>query len=211
MGYGHAVFECSHAPYALPAPLLAALTAAYSEPHRAYHNASHITELLRWFDVVATQHGWSRPADIYTTVLFHDAIYVPAAKDNEARSAEWARQAIAEHGLPADSDAVAHLIELTARHGSLDAASGDDALFLDSDMAILGAPSEAYVEYARQVRREYSSVPAPDYRAGRGAFLASVLGKPRIYFTAFFHDRLDARARANLAAEQALLASGALD
>jgi predicted metal-dependent HD superfamily phosphohydrolase len=205
------VFECRHAPYALPASLAAELTTAYSEPQRAYHNMTHIAELLRWFDVVGDGPGWRAPADIYTTLLFHDAIYVPTAKDNEATSAAWARRAIAEHALPADADAVAHLIELTAQHGNLETASGDNALFLDSDMAILGSDAVRYRAYASEVRREYSMVPAPAYRAGRGAFLAAVLGKPRLYFTAFFHDKLDAQARTNLAAEQALLASGALD
>ncbi len=209
--YGRGVFECRHRPFPLPPALESALAAAYGEPQRAYHDATHIAELLDWFDRIADEPGWSIPADVYTAMLLHDAVYVPGAKDNEARSADWARRAIAEHALPARADHVAELIELTAQHGKLEAATGDAALFLDADMAIIGAPIDRYREYARQVRREYAMVPADAYRAGRGAFLEALVLKPRIYFTDDFHDRLNLQARLNVADEIATLRSGALD
>jgi predicted metal-dependent HD superfamily phosphohydrolase len=205
------VFECHHRPFVLPEALVAELAAAYAEPHRAYHNATHIAALLGWFDRIADGPGWQAPGDVYASIVFHDAIYDPAAKDNEAKSAAWARRAIAEHALPANADRVVELIELTAKHGALETATGDAALFLDADMSIVGAPSDTYREYARQVRREYSSVPAPAYRAGRGAFLEALAHKPRIYFTDYFHIRLDVQARLNLADELATLQIGALD
>jgi len=192
-------FACRHQPFTLPEPIAVELTAAYGEPQRAYHNMAHIAELLRWFDTVDTDVGWQHPADVYTAILFHDAIYVPGAKDNEARSAEWARRS----GLPADLTRVGELIELTAQHGKLVSAIGDTALFLDSDMAIVASPTPAYLEYAQRIRREYAAVPADAYRAGRRAFLASVAAKPRIFFSDYFHDRLDAQARHNLATELA--------
>jgi predicted metal-dependent HD superfamily phosphohydrolase len=203
------VFECKHAPFALPPPLATELAAAYNEPQRAYHNASHIAELLRWFDTVAEGPGWQQPNEVYAAILFHDAIYVPGAKDNESHSADWARRAISEAPLPANADRVAGLINLTAQHGRLEAVSGDDALFLDSDMAIIGTDIGAYREYAQQIRREYAAIPPELYRAGRGAFVEALARKPRIYFTDYFHDRLDARARQNLADELAQLGVGA--
>lgn len=187
------------------------LAVAYGEPHRAYHNADHIAEVLGWFDRVADGTGWQAPSDVYTAIVFHDAIYAPGTKDNEARSAEWARRAISEHALPVRADRVAELIELTAQHGTLETATGDTGLFLDADMAIVGAPIERYRAYAQQIRREYASIPAAAYRAGRAGFLEALARKPRIYFTDEFHERLDARARLNLADEIATLQSGGLD
>ena len=189
------------APYAVPPPMAAELKKAYSEPHRAYHNTAHITEVLRWFDKVAADVGWLRPAEVYTAVLFHDAVYVPGSTDNELQSAEWARNAIAHYRLPASPDYVAQLIELTASHGKLDHANGDAALFLDADMAILGTHLLAYREYSDQIRLEYSRVPADAYRAGRRAFIEGIQRRKRIYFTDYFHELLDAPARANLADE----------
>jgi predicted metal-dependent HD superfamily phosphohydrolase len=195
------VFQCRYAPYALPAQLAAELQAAYSEPHRAYHNIDHIASMLRWFDDVAHNVGWQQPADVYTAILFHDAVYVPGAHDNESRSAEWARHAIASHRLPANAAHVVELIELTAKHGKLEFAHGDAALFLDADLSILGSQLQAYRAYADQIRMEYSRVPANEYRAGRRAFIESFARKQRIYFTDYFHMLLDSPARANLADE----------
>lgn len=195
------MFECRHAPFALPAATASELAAAYGEPHRAYHNATHIAELLRWFDTVADDIGWQQAAEVYTAILFHDSIYVPGAKDNEARSADWAKRS----ALPADLARVAELIELTAQHGKLASATGDTALFLDSDMAIVASSSAAYRDYAAQIRREYNAIPDDLYRGGRRAFLQSVATKPRIFFSDYFHTRLDAQARQNLADELATL------
>lgn len=187
------VFECRHQPLQIPDEVAHELATAYSEPHRAYHNLTHIAELLGWFDRVADDVGWKQPSDVYAAILFHDAIYVPGAKDNEAKSAEWARRA----GF---GDPVAELILMTKNHGAHGNAAHDAVHFLDADMAIVGSPPAQFAAYDAAIAREYSMVPADAYRAGRKAFLESVLKLPRIFHTAYFHDRLDAQARANLAA-----------
>jgi predicted metal-dependent HD superfamily phosphohydrolase len=188
------MFDCRHRPLRLPDALVAELATAYGEPHRAYHNASHIAEVLTWFDRVADDLGWLEPAEVYTAIVFHDAIYQPGAKDNEARSAQWARRS----ALPVDVDRVAELIELTAKHGHVTRADHDTALFLDSDMAILGAAPDAFDAYDRAIAVEYKQVPPEAYRAGRRAFLEGLLATPRIYISDYFHNRLDEPARANL-------------
>jgi predicted metal-dependent HD superfamily phosphohydrolase len=202
------MFGCRHAPLALPPEIERALAAAYAEPHRAYHTAAHIAEVLRWYDHVADTAGWRDPAAVYLAVLFHDAVYDPSATDNEARSAELARRLAGAAGLapaavePAALDRAAELILLTARHGALDpaavAADPDAAHFLDCDTAILGAPPAEFDAYDAAIAAEYARVPADAFRAGRGAFLARLLARPRIFLSELFHARLDAAARANL-------------
>ncbi len=182
-------------PLVLPPALAADLTRRYSEPHRAYHDLTHLHELAAWFHTLAEEPGWAQPAEVWAALLWHDAVYVPGQPDNEARSAALARAS----DLPIDLDRVAHLIGLTAHHG----ADGDDpdpeaALFLDMDMAILGAPNDRFDAYDAGVAGEFSAIPAPLYRAGRRAFLARVLETPRIFRTEHFHAHLDAQARANL-------------
>ncbi|HEX7702407.1 MAG TPA: hypothetical protein VF403_16825 [Kofleriaceae bacterium] len=189
------MFQCRHQPFALAPELVARLATSYADARRAYHTAAHIAEVLGWFDVVADEVAWTDPSTVYAAIVFHDAIYVPGAKDNEARSAAWC---LAE-GFSRRS---AHLIELTARHGGFVPGDVDDeaALFLDCDMAILAASPDAFAEYDRQIEFEYQHVPPEAYRAGRRAFLAGVLAKPRIFLSDYFHAKLDANARANLAA-----------
>lgn len=187
---------CRRAPLQLPHDLLCALEAAYSEPQRAYHTVVHVADVLGWYDEVADAVGWEQPGESYVAILFHDAVYVPGASDNEARSAAWARQA----GLAIDTERVAALIELTARHASLgpNDVDRDAALFLDCDMSILGATPEAFDAYDAAIAREYSNVPAAAYRAGRRAFLSRLAVAPRIFLSDYFHARLDEPARANI-------------
>lgn len=172
-----------------------ALANAYAEPQRAYHTAAHIAHVLGWYDRVADAVGWDGAADVYAAIVFHDAIYVPGATDNEARSAAWARDA-------GYSERTAELIELTARHGRLtpDDVDRDAALFLDCDMAILGSAAAVFAAYDAAIAFEYQHVPADAYRAGRRAFLAGMLARPRIFLSDYLHAQLDAPARANLAA-----------
>lgn len=203
------MLSCRTAPLALPTSLSVDILARYGETHRAYHDAAHIAEVLDWFDIVAEgPTGWRQPAEVYVAILFHDIVYVPGAKDNERRSAALARTHAAALGV--DADRVAHLIELTARHGQLApedvAGDPDAAMFLDADMAILGAAPGAFDAYDANIRFEFSDVPLDAYRAGRAAFLAGVLGKPRIYLSTAFHSLLDTHARTNLSRALALLA-----
>jgi predicted metal-dependent HD superfamily phosphohydrolase len=151
--------------------------------------------VVRCYDSVP---HWQHPDEVYLAILFHDAIYVAGAKDNEARSAELAREAIARYALAVDVARVEELILLTARHGTLSPSDVDEeaALFLDCDMAILG--SDSFARYDAQIAEEYSAIPRELYLAGRRRFLEKLLTVERIYLSDHFHALLDARARENL-------------
>lgn len=187
----------------LPPPLLAEVKTAYAQPPRAYHDFAHVQALLHHYRDVAAGPGWQQPLEVLLAVLFHDAIYEAGRGDNELRSAQLAQVAITRWLADSDVDVarVMALIELTARHGSLRAEEldADAALFLDSDMAILGAPEAVFDAYDRGIAEEYrGKVPGFLFRLNRRRFLKGVLAQPRIFFSDFFHDRYDAAARANL-------------
>ena len=126
----------------LPDGMLHALEGAYARPPRAYHHFGHVGDVLRHYQAVAEGPGWLQPREVRLAVLYHDAVYVPGRKDNEARSAALARAEIARW-LPeaeVDADRVAELIELTARHGQLSpgdwlALAADTCHFLDCDIS----------------------------------------------------------------------------
>lgn len=196
------------APIALPEPQWAVLEAAYATPPRAYHSLAHVREVLRHYAQVAAGPGWQQPVEVYLAVLYHDAIHVAGAADNEACSARLAREQI-RHWLPdegIDVGRVASLIEMTARHGrisatetALDPMPLDAAHFLDCDMAILGTEPAVFDAYDRAIAAEYrGAVPAWVYRLSRRRFLKELLGRERIFLSAFFHERYDPQARANL-------------
>ncbi len=187
----------------LPADQLAEIEAAHAQPPRAYHNFGHVQALLQHHRDVAAGPGWRQPREVALAMLYHDAVYEAGRGDNEARSAVMARAAIARW-LPdagVDAERVAALIELTARHGRLrgDELDADAALFLDADMAILGAPAAVFDAYDRGIAEEYrGKVPGLLFRLNRRRFLKGVLAQPRIFFSDFFHERYDAQARTNL-------------
>lgn len=190
-------------PLAIPPSQQAALEAAYATPARAYHNLQHVAEVLRHYDAVAAGPGWMQPAEVYLAVLYHDAIYEAGRSDNESRSADLAIEHIAcwlpDVGIEAAR--VAELILLTARHGRFSPGDvdRDAALFLDCDMAIVGAGPAVFDAYDRGIAAEYRGhVPAWVFKLNRRRFLKGLLGRERIYLSEFFHARLDAQARINL-------------
>lgn len=173
----------------------AELVARYREPHRRYHDLAHVAACLR-----ALEGGRAlaeRPAEVMAALLFHDAVYVPLARDNEARSAALATDVLGRAGLGSDALArVGASILATATHDA--PAGGDAALVVDVDMSILAAPPEAFDAYEDAVRAEHAAVDAAAFAAGRAAFVARLLARPRLFFLPELAARWEAPARANL-------------
>jgi predicted metal-dependent HD superfamily phosphohydrolase len=188
--------------------LLDGLLARHREPHRRYHTATHVRWVVRHVDelaaVVAPQHA----DEVIAAAFYHDAVYDPRRADNEHVSAELARRDLTSLGWDDDRvRRVAQMIEATA-HLDPDAAtvdSGDTALLLDADLAILGAEPAAYSAYVSGVRQEYAHVADAEWRTGRGRVLSEFLDGDTIFLTPAARDRWEAQARANLAAELASL------
>ena len=187
----------------LPIGQLAAAEASYAFPPRAYHHFGHVRDVLARADDVAAGPGWRQPDEVRLAILYHDAVYEPARRDNEARSALLAREHLGRWPSGADADRVAWLVALTARHGRLgpdDLQDDPDAAnFLDCDMAILGAEPAVFDAYDRGIAAEYRGhVPGWLFAMQRRRFLKGLLASPRIFLGDFFHGRLDAAARRNL-------------
>jgi predicted metal-dependent HD superfamily phosphohydrolase len=175
------------------------LEAAYREPHRRYHDLSHIHACLALLDACEDLTEQERRL-LTWAIWWHDAIYDPSAADNEARSAELAEADLAELGAsPQERAEVARLIRLTAGH---EVEPGDrlGARLVSIDLAILGADAAHYDAYAQAVREEYDHVPEPLWRTGRARVLQRFLAAPVIFPDPAF-ERFEARARENLARE----------
>ncbi|WP_428265152.1 HD domain-containing protein [Haliangium sp.] len=180
-----------------------ALYQGYQTPPRSYHTFDHVVEVVRRYREADEAVGWDHPVEVFLAALFHDLVYRVGAKDNERRSAVQAAEAVARWLDEAAIDVayLTRLIELTARHGALTpaAVSPEEALFLDCDMAVLGADADTYDRYEEGVAREYQALyPPPLYQQGRAQFLRGLLERERIYLSDYFHGRLDARARGNI-------------
>lgn len=181
-----------------------------AEPHRAYHTADHLTELLQALDdiahageIVGRQVTLARTAG-----WFHDAVYDPSAVGgaNEAASADLAVRDLAALGVGRqDVEAVRDLVLGSERH--LLSEEPMSAAFHDADLWILSAPAGRYAEYTVQVRQEYAAVPDLAFRTGRAAILQPLAERDFIYATGWARSHWEDRARRNLTRELAELAT----
>jgi len=177
----------------------------YSEPQRFYHNFGHIVELFEYWDRYhADCHN---PRVVGLVLVGHDVIYDIGAQDNEERSALYTGERLERLGVaPATVRRVMEMIRMTASH-VCPRDDPDAALMLDMDMAIIGAPPDAYDRYSQAIESEYRQIYAlEDFWRGRlSRFIDVLLQQPRLFKTDLFEDALGPRARANLAREKRVL------
>ncbi len=173
------------------------LEAAYSESHRRYHTKEHIDHCLELFEQYRG-HA-TRPNEVELALWFHDAVYKPMSRDNEARSAEWAGRFMIDNAIdPATVDRVTRLIMATVHEAP--AGESDAQLLVDIDLSILGSSEEQYRKFEADVREEFRWVPGFLYKKGRLRILQSFFDRDAIYATADLRERFEARARINLEA-----------
>ena len=171
------------------------LIARYSEPHRKYHTMQHLREC---FEKLQELRALARkPEEIELALWFHDAVYDTRRKDNEEKSAQWARSAVLEAGVAAPAGDRVYELVMTTRHNAVPKAI-DEQILVDVDLSILGASPDRFDEYERQVREEYSWVPGPLFRRERRKVLEDFLKRRTIFQTTRFIGAYEAQARANL-------------
>lgn len=177
----------------------------YGEFHRRYHTSEHLAEVFVHFE--KNRAAFRDPQAVALALFFHDAIYEIRGRDNEERSARFAREVLTEMGAEADlANRVAELVAMTKNH-TASASDTDAALMMDIDMAILGASRERYKKYAADVEAEYTSrLTQQEYRAGRQHFLGTCTGaekgaKKRFFITDAFEAQFGDQSRRNLAWE----------
>jgi predicted metal-dependent HD superfamily phosphohydrolase len=100
--------------------------------------------------------------------------------------------------VPAEMiEKVVYMIECTEKHNN---PKKDEStqVFLDADMAIIGASEDVYVRYTDKIKNEFANVPSILYQQGRKRFIENTLKAERIYQSDYFFDRYERQARLNL-------------
>jgi predicted metal-dependent HD superfamily phosphohydrolase len=185
---------------------------AYGHPSRAYHDLTHLAEVLDHVDELATDlgpPGTKAGSAVRFAAWFHDAVYDPTdPAGNEEASARLAESVLTRLRVdPGAIAEVARLVRLTAQH---DPAPEDvaGAVLCDADLAVLARPDEGYARYVAAVRREYAHVSDADFRAGRARVLRGLLAQPVLFRTELGHARWESAARSNVETELARLSAG---
>jgi predicted metal-dependent HD superfamily phosphohydrolase len=171
------------------------LLESYSEPQRKYHTLQHLVECIQKFELVIDLVNF--PREVEVALWFHDAIYDVQGHDNEALSADWAKESLVAVGASTDEiDLIYHLIMVT-QHTNVPKIL-DEQTLVDIDLSILGERIERFKEYDIQVRQEYAWVAEEIYRVKRCEVLQMFLARPSIYSTDYFQKHFEAQARENL-------------
>ena len=172
------------------------LVEAHSDSARHYHNLNHVRDLLSWAESSPT---------IELAAWFHDYVYDSRRQDNEIKSAIYAEETLTRLNIAPDIIQTVKQIILSTQKHQPSIGSIDNLIFLDLDLAIIGASSDRYFEYAAAIRKEYSWLSDRDYQQGRKQVLNSFLARTKIYYTDYFYQSMEQQARANLAKEIELL------
>jgi predicted metal-dependent HD superfamily phosphohydrolase len=153
-------------------------------------------QMLDAIDILARDGVQFDREAVELAAWFHDAVYEIGADDNEARSAELARELLASSPV---LDEVTRLVLVTKTHQVAD----DDinaAVLSDADLSVLGSEPAHYRAYARAVREEYAEIPDDKFSSARAQVLAELLAGP-IFHTAPGRRRWEENARSNVADE----------
>lgn len=179
--------------------LRAELTAAYAGAERAYHDTTHLAEVLGRIEALAAAGEVFDRAPVLLAAWFHDAVY-DGERDAEERSAAWAEDtlpALVDDGVVAE---VARLVRLTETHRP-DDADRNGCVLSDADLGILAAGPQRYAAYVAAVRSEYAHLDEAVFLAGRRVVLEHLLDKPRLFHTGSALSWWEEPARANAGAE----------
>jgi len=193
-----------------PSAVRAELLRRMGAPWRGYHGLHHLAVLWARHRRYGRTGPMRRPGTtrlIAAAILFHDAILVPGAADNEERSAAlWRRTARRLRNFtPAEIAWVADTIAATADHlnaplprGARGAARG---WLLDLDLTPMGEEPEIFDRNGRDLRAEARHLDDAAYAAAQRAFLGRMHQAPQL----LRHPRLRAafewRARDNIGRE----------
>lgn len=174
------------------------LETAYSGKKRFYHTLAHLENLIAQLSIYKTQIAdWNC---MLFAVFYHDAVYNVMKKNNEEKSAELAQKRMRSIAVPP------HIIERCKQHilatkAHTQSADADTNLFTDADLSVLGMDWDIYLNYCKEVRKEYSFFPDMLYNPGRRKALTHFLEMEHIYKTDAFREKYEMNAKQNLSRE----------
>jgi len=165
----------------------------YSEPHR-YYPLKHLEHIYKELATLTLN------PPIEFAIFYHDIIYDVEKNNNEEESAFLASKRLERLGVKEERiKDVYELILLSKKHEPTDIESYK--LFLDADIAILGASPSNYEKYIQNIRKEYCIYDDTIYNNGRKKVLSHFLEKSKLYQSDYFYNKYEEQARTNILTE----------
>lgn len=173
---------------------------AYSNDNRMYHTSEHLLNMINSIQEMLCIYNFKdfpeKKAILFLATFFHD-LYMNFDADSprgksEHESASMATTLMMHMGISKYTilNSVNHLILLTINHMTDDSMSPDilmQKIFLDADIAILGAEPHKYDTYKDGISYEYAQVDREIFIASRRNFLQQYTEKKAIFYTEYMN------------------------
>ena len=185
----------------------------YTQPHRHYHNFSHIRTLLKAFEQYKSK--FEDPLAVELAIWFHDVVYDPQSKFNEDASAELAFSLILKLKNIELAKKVKELIMFTKwsddsfytgnlydLQQNFKYASNDFFLLRDIDWSGFGLPWDKFQKNGDMLRLEVPYLSDRDYAKRYLDFLNSIIEMSRpLYCSDIFNKKFEIKAKGNIRKE----------
>jgi len=160
----------------------------HMDPPRHYHTFDHALDVAAEVMLAGYDVFIEHPREMLLAALFHDAVYIAGAKDNEEKSARVALDEIEVLEIKdIDTERVAKLINNTSKHFTDVNLSDEEAIFMDADIHSFAAPWEIFVSTQENVAKEFYADDTEDAirqaKLNQIKFLSFVLELPHIFYS----------------------------
>ena len=172
------------------------LLTAYLESHRVYHSLPHVVNGLN--EISEARHLMNNPDSVMFAWFYHDYMFTNDSRENEIKSAKAAYNVCKEARLDETFAQSVNNFVLATEIDNYFINSKDDCYIKDVDLSVFGKSAEEFDAYDEGIREEYRTVDAKTFREKRTSILENFLRMPNIYYTDFFRQKYEEKARENL-------------
>jgi len=172
----------------------------YLRSYRHHHNMVHLHNLIKLLE----ESPFERSDKLLLALIFHDLIFYPSHKgfeddrSDEMKSKELYSVFVIDTNLPEEFFVVGDYILAATNHKPI-SETQEEKVFLDLNLSVLA--SEDYESYTSKVRKEYSVFSDEEYYQKRVLVLKQLLERESIFYTQYFIDKYEERARFNIQRE----------
>lgn len=193
----------------VPLDAMAQLSILYSQSHRKYHNLNHIHMCLAACDDFYDNRGFHLMdysfQDTVFMIWFHDAVYNthaihPSNEYQSARLYDMYCRSNQIHMNTSTANIYDGIIASAYHHLDQTGLSLSQQVFLDCDLHGLGSDYSGFISSGEDILEEYKHLPRPLLIENRHTFMKALLKRKRLFYTDFFYQKYEARARHNIEA-----------
>ncbi len=166
----------------------------YDTHTRHYHGLNHIMHCLKSMDQAISYID--DPDAMLMAIFFHDVVCDPKSKGNEQKSADLF-QLIHQDTLSDDFIQRVYTLILATTH-SFKPETNDEKIICDIDLSSFALPWRLFLKDSDAVRVESLHLSDDMYYEKKCKFLKYLLNRPKIYYSHFFINHCEQKARKNI-------------